>query len=166
MVSLIVAVADNGVIGAEGGMPWSLPADMKFFKATTMGKPIIMGRKTYESIGMALPGRANIVITRDEGFSAPGATVVDSVDAALKSAGTIASANESDEIMVIGGAEIYAAALPKADRIYLTEIHSEPEGDTHFPKMDKSRWTEISREDHPAEDARPAYSFVVLERAA
>ncbi|MEL0013323.1 MAG: dihydrofolate reductase, partial [Alphaproteobacteria bacterium] len=124
ILSLIVAVANNGVIGHNGDLPWRIPGDMKFFKATTMGKPIVMGRKTWESLGRALPGRENIVVTRRAGFDAPGASVVESLDAAL------AQVPDADEVMVIGGAEIYALALPHVARVYLTQVHAAPDGDT------------------------------------
>lgn len=157
-VSLIVAVAKNGVIGRDGDLPWRIPADLGFFKQTTMGKPIVMGRKTWASIGRALPGRTNIVLTRDRQFQAEGATVVADFDAALAAAG------EAAEVMVIGGAEVYAMALPHASRIYLTEVHAAPEGDTYLPEFSRDDWCETAREDHEAEGETPAFSFVTLER--
>jgi len=160
ILSLIVAVADNGVIGHNGDLPWRIPGDMKFFKATTMGKPIVMGRKTWESLGRALPGRENIVVTRSAGFDAPGASVVESLDAAL------AQVPDADEVMVIGGAEIYALALPHVARIYLTQVHAAPDGDTHFPDLQAADWRELAREDHAPEGDTPGYSFVTLERVA
>lgn len=160
ILSLIVAVADNGVIGHNGDLPWRIPGDMKFFKATTMGKPIVMGRKTWESLGRALPGRENIVVTRSAGFDAPGASVVESLDAAL------ALVSDADEVMVIGGAEIYALALPHVARIYLTQVHAAPDGDTHFPDLQAADWRELAREDHAPEGDAPGYSFVTLERVA
>lgn len=159
-LALIAAVACNGVIGHDGDMPWHLSADLRHFKATTMGKPIVMGRRTFESIGRALPGRPNIVVTRNADFTA------DDVDTApdLEGALAIAEGYGAEEIMVIGGGEIYAAALPRADRLYLTEIDMEPEGDVHFPALDRTQWREISREDHAAHGDAPAFSFVTLDR--
>lgn len=169
--ALIVAMARNRVIGRDGGLPWRLPADLERFKALTMGKPIVMGRLTHQSIGRPLPGRANIVVSRDPDFTAEGVTVVRSVDAALRHAETVAdtagaAATGPAEIMVIGGAAIYAATLARADRIYLTEIHAKVEGDTLFPAFDRADWRETERRDHPAAGDAPAHSFVVLDRIA
>lgn len=161
-LALIAAVARNGVIGRGGEMPWRIPADLRYFKATTMGKPIVMGRRTFESIGKALPGRANIVVTRTADFTASGIEVAADLDQAL----AIAVGTGADEIMVIGGGEIYAAVLPHADRLYLTEVHMDAEGDVHFPALDSAQWRELSREDHPAAGDTPAFSFVTLERIA
>jgi dihydrofolate reductase len=158
LISLIVAVAENGVIGRNGDLPWRIPADLKFFKATTMGKPIVMGRKTWDSIGRPLPGRENIVVSRQTGFDAPGACVVTDLEAALSAAGDV------PEVMVIGGAEIYKMALPHATRIYLTEVHAMPAGDTQLPAFPETEWREVAREDHEAEGDIPGYSFVTLER--
>ena len=161
VVSLIVAMAENGVIGREGSLPWHLGEDLKRFKATTMGKPILMGRKTYESIGRALPGRMNIVLTRDEKWSAPGVVAVRSVAEALALAG------EAAELMVIGGAQVYRSMLPRARRIYLTQLHAQIEGDTYFPAFDRSQWREVERDAHPADENNThPVSFVRLERAA
>ncbi len=159
-LALIAAVARNGVIGRDGDLPWHISADLKHFKATTMGKPMIMGRRTFESIGMALPGRTSIVITRNAGFAADGIEVAADLDQAL----AIAERLGADEAMVVGGGEIYAAALLRADRLYLTEVHAEAEGDVHFPPLDRSQWRETSRDDHAADGDTPAFSFVVLER--
>ncbi|MEO8374605.1 MAG: dihydrofolate reductase [Sphingomonas bacterium] len=156
MITLHLARADNGVIGRDGGLPWRLPADLKRFKAQTMGKPMIMGRKTFESFPAPLPGRRHIVLTRDSGWSAPGAEVAAGVDAAI----TLA---DGPEIAVIGGAQIFALLLPRADRIELTEVHAAPEGDAIVPAF--TGWCEIAREDRAPEGERPAYSFVTLERA-
>ena len=162
-VSLIVAMAENRVIGNAGELPWRLPADLAYFKRVTMGKPVLMGRKTWEAIGRPLPGRKNIVVTRNPAFAAEGAVVVHSLDAALDLVG---SAPGAEEVMVIGGEEIYRLALPRADRIYLTEVDLAPAGDARFPDLDPSEWQEASREDHAANGDAPAHSFVVLERVA
>lgn len=163
--SLIVAMADNRAIGLDGGMPWHISADLKYFKQVTMGAPIIMGRKTYQSIGSALPGRANIVVTRDETFTAPDADVVYSVDHAIRKARAIAEIEGGDEVFVIGGAEIYAQAMADADRIYLTRIHDEFPGDAFFPELDEGGWQEVVRETHPPEsDGGPSFSFTILDR--
>ncbi len=159
-LALIAAVARNGVIGRGGDLPWRIPADLRFFKATTMGKPMIMGRRTFESIGKALPGRTSIVVTRQADFAAEDVEVAGDLAQALK----IAADLGAEEAMVIGGGEIYAAALPRADRIYLTEVHIDAEGDVHFPPLDPAQWRELSRDDHPAEGDTPAFSFVILER--
>lgn len=158
MISLILARADNGVIGADGGLPWRLPEDLRRFKALTMGKPCLMGRKTWDSLPKKpLPGRTNIVVTR--GFAAEGAVVVHSFEEAVARA----RSENPDEIMVIGGAQIFAAALPLARRIHLTEIHTHPEGDTHFPAFDRNVWRETARDEGVAAYGL-RYSFVTLER--
>jgi len=157
-IVLVAAVADNGVIGARGRLPWHLPADLRRFKAMTMGRPVIMGRRTFDSIGRALPRRRNIVITRDRGWKASGAEVAASMDEAL------ALARDDGAVMVIGGAEVYALALPRADRIELTEVHATPEGDTYFPPIAPEEWRERRREEFPSDAGRPAYAFVTLER--
>ncbi len=144
-VSLIAAVATNGVIGRDNDMPWRLTSDLKRFKALTMGKPIVMGRKTFQSIGRALPGRLNIVITRDADFSAEGVTVVSSLEAALRVAGEAAGDAEESEIMVIGGGEIYAQAMAQARTLYVTEVQASPDGDARFPDIDPALWQEVSR---------------------
>ena len=147
MISLIVAASMNNVIGAKGDLPWRLSADLKRFKALTMGKPIVMGRKTYESIGRPLPGRQNIVITRNSDFVADGCDVVPSIEAAIEVAG------DAEEIMVIGGSHIYAAFLPRADRIYLTRVQAKLEGDAYLPHIDSGKWHEVSAEKHAADDS-------------
>src|SRR6478609_5484045 len=139
-VALIVARTRNGVIGLNNTMPWHLPEDLRYFKRVTLGKPVIMGRNTWESLGKPLPGRDNIVITRNENFHADGATVVNDLDAALLLANSLADARDTDEIMVIGGAQIYAAALPQVTRAYITEVHADIEGDTFFPGMNPLDW--------------------------
>ena len=158
MISIIVAASENNVIGREGELPWRLSDDLKYFKAITMGKPIVMGRKTWESIGRPLPGRQNIVITRQSGFEAAGCDVVSSV------AGAIAVAGDAAEIMVIGGSEIYALSLPQARRVYLTRVHAEVEGDAFFPALGEE-WRLLSDESREA-DASNEYdvSFRVYER--
>jgi dihydrofolate reductase len=159
MISLILARADNGVIGDKGGLPWRLPDDLRRFKALTIGKPIIMGRKTWESLPRKpLPGRTNIVVTRHRDFAAEGAVVVHSLEEALDRA----QQKNPVEIMVIGGAEIFAAALPRADRVHLTEIHAEPDGDVRFPAFAPQQWREIAREDRVFEGL--AHSYVTLDR--
>ena len=157
-ITLIVARAGNGVIGKDGGLPWRIPADLKRFKALTMGAPMIMGRKTFESLPGLLKGRRHIVLTRDRGWNAEGAEVARTVEEALALAG-------DGDIAVIGGAEIYRQFLPVADRIELTEVHIEARGDVVIPMPDPAQWQEVARQDHPAEGARPAYSFVTYKRA-
>lgn len=159
-ISLIAAVAANGVIGAGGTLPWHLPDDFRWFKAQTMGKPVVMGRKTWESLAGALPGRRNIVLTRDPGYVAAGATVVDSPEAAKQAAGNV------EEIMVIGGGEIYRAFMPDATRIFLTHVDAVVPGDTNFPVLSPEEWVLVSSDSHPA-DKRHAHEFEfrVYERA-
>jgi dihydrofolate reductase len=158
-ISIVVAMDTRGVIGRDNGLPWHLPADLQHFKQTTMGKPILMGRKTHESIGRPLPGRSNIVITRDSGYRAAGCVVVNSIDAALAAAG------DQDEIMVIGGADFYRQVLPRTDTIYLTRIHEAFDGDTCFPELNAADWREVERSDHTADAKNPHdYSFIRLDR--
>lgn len=158
-ISIVVAMAANRVIGRDNQLPWHLPADLKHFKQTTMGKPILMGRKTWESIGRPLPGRTNIVITRDENYDAPGCVVVHSIEAALQTAA------EQDEVMIIGGAEFYCQVLPRTDRIYLTRINEDFEGDTLFPELNSSEWQLVEQTDCDADDNNPhSYSFITLDR--
>lgn len=154
MITFILARADNGVIGRDGKLPWHLPADLKRFKALTMGRPMIMGRKTFESFPSPLPGRRHIVLTRDAAWRAEGAEVARSVDAALALTG--------DDAFVIGGAEVFALFLNRADRVELTEVHLDAEGDATVPAFEG--WREVVRADHVAEGERPAYSFVTLAR--
>lgn len=164
-LAIIVAHSSNRVIGIGNKLPWYLPEDLKYFKRITQGKPIIMGRKTFESIGRPLPGRANIVITRDQQWQAEGVRVVHGLDEAIELAGDIALIDGVEEALVIGGAEIYAQALPRVDRLYLTEVHTELEGDAWFPELDRAHWQEMLREDFPAQEPNPYdYSFVVLDR--
>lgn len=154
--SLVVAMAANRVIGRDNALPWRLPADLAHFKKVTMGHPIVMGRRTYESIGGPLPGRKNIVVTRNAAFQAPGCTVVPSLEAAWKAAG------DAEEVCVIGGTSLFAETLPIADVIHLTEVEAEVPGDTYFPAFDRGQWreTEIARQ--PA-DGRHAYPIRILE---
>ncbi len=162
-LSLAWAMAQNRVIGRNNNLPWYLPEDLKYFKRITMGKPIIMGRKTFESIGKALPGRTNIVVTRNPDYSAEGVRVVSSLDEARSLSECIVEIDGMIEAVVIGGAEIYRLAMPFADRLYLTEIHAEVDGDTYFPEFDRSSWQEVARLDFDAEGANPYdYSFIVL----
>ena len=158
-VSIIVAASENNVIGRQGDLPWRLSDDLKRFKAITMGKPIVMGRKTYESIGRPLPGRQNIVITRQQGYVAEGCDVVATVEQAVE------VANGAEEIMVIGGSEIYALFLPAAERLYLTRVHAEVDGDAFFPTPGDD-WDLVSDEPYAA-DEKNEYdvSFQVYERA-
>jgi dihydrofolate reductase len=156
-VFLVVAVADNGVIGAGGTLPWLIPADLRRFKALTMDQPMVMGRKTFESLPGLLPGRRHIVLTRDPDWSEEGAEIVHSLEDALNIA-------NSPHIAVVGGAEIYRLFLHRADRIELTEVHTRPEGDAHFPAFDRAEWRESFREHHGAEGKTPAFDFVTLLR--
>ena len=151
-ISIIAALASNNVIGKDNGLPWRLPADLQYFKRMTLDKPIIMGRKNYQSIGRPLPQRHNIIITRDPGFSAEGCTVVHSFDDALAAAG------DASEVMIIGGAEIYKIALLRASAMYLTFIEAEVAGDTYFPEWQVDAWCEVGRENYSA-DARNSYSY-------
>jgi dihydrofolate reductase len=164
-LSLFVAIAENDVIGRDNAMPWRLSEDLKYLKRMTMGKPILMGRKTWESFPKRpLPGRPNLVITRDAGYDAPGAEIFQSTDEAVARAEKLARELGVDEMMVLGGAQIYEALFARATRIYLTEVHDKPEGDTRFA-FDRTGWREVSRERHEkAEKDTSAYSFVVLER--
>ena len=165
-LSLIAAMSENGVIGKDNAMPWHISADLKNFRRLTMGKPVIMGRRTFESIGKPLPGRPNLVMSRDANYDPAGAIVCDGPASALDAASRLARDAGVDEIMVIGGAKIYAAFLPDADRLYLTRIHARIDGDARFPAFDPGDWVEISREmrDPETEDG-PRFSFVMYDRA-
>jgi dihydrofolate reductase len=156
-VSVIAAVADNNAIGLDNGLPWHLPEDLKHFRSLTMGHHIIMGRKTYESLGRLLPGRTTVIVTRQTDYCVPGALVAGSLDEAVSLCGN------DDEVFVIGGAELYKLALPAADRLYLTEVNGEFAADTFFPKYDKAAWREVARERLVSESGL-AFSFVVYER--
>ena len=163
--SAIAAMARNRVIGQDNGLPWRLPGDLKFFKATTLGKPVVMGRKTFQSIGRPLPGRPNIVVTRDPGFAAEGVHIARDIDSALDLAARLARETGAQEVMVIGGAEIYAQALPRLDRLYLTEIDAEIEGDAHFPEIEPRVWREAARTNPVLDEASGlSYSFITLHR--
>jgi dihydrofolate reductase len=162
VISLIAAMSDDRVIGIDNRLPWKLPADMRWFKKQTMGKPIVMGRKTFESFGARpLPGRTNIIVTNDRNYVAENCVVAHSVDAALAAAGDV------EEIMIIGGASFYEQLLPRADRLYLTYVHGSFDGDAWFPHFDPDEWNETSRDDRSADEKNPhPHSFVILERRA
>jgi dihydrofolate reductase len=157
MISFVVAMDENRAIGKDNTLPWHLPADLQYFKKVTMGKPIVMGRKTYESIGKPLPGRENIVVTRHLEYKAEGTTIVHSIDEVLK--------KEAEEICVIGGTEIFKMFLPVADRLYITEIHDTFDADTFFPKLNEEVWTEVSREAGTVDEKNKyPHDFVVYEK--
>lgn len=159
LLSLISAMDENRLIGQNNQLPWHMPADLAFFKRTTMGKPIIMGRKTFESIGRALPGRRNIVVTRDQNLIAEGCDLAASIDLAL------ALVADHEEVMLIGGASLYQQTMERADCLYLTLIHHSFEGDTWFPELQAGRWKQVEREDFNADDRNPfAYSYVKFIR--
>ncbi|MGD8856342.1 MAG: type 3 dihydrofolate reductase [Chloroflexota bacterium] len=159
-ISLIVAMGTNRVIGRDNRLPWRMPADMKRFREITMGKALVMGRETFDSIGKPLAGRHNIVLTRNKTYAAEGCTVAHSISEALQAAG-------EGEIMVIGGGRVYAQMLPVADRIYLTLIDAEFEGDSYFPTLDMAEWREVARELHGIDEDNPYnYAFIVLDRRA
>ena len=165
-ISMIAAMTEERVIGIKNTLPWKLPNDMKWFRQNTMGKPIVMGRRTFESIGRPLPGRTNIVISRNPRYPADGVSLVASLDEALALGRKIAAEDGASEIAVIGGAEIYALALPRADRLYLTRVHASLEGNALLPPVDWLQWREISRDHHSASGDNPYdYSFLVFDRA-
>lgn len=158
-LSLIAAMDENRVIGSDNRLPWRLPADLQHFKRLTMGKPMVMGRKTWESLPGLLPGRTHIVITANPTYQAAGCLLVHSIEQALAAAG------EVDEIMVVGGANLYRQLLPRADRLYLTLVHTRVSGDAWFPDYQADEWRETAREDHAADERNPfAYSFLTLQR--
>ena len=158
-LSIIAALSENGVIGLDNKLPWHIPADLAHFKRLTMGKPIIMGRRTWESLPGLLPHRTHIVVTRDRDYVAEGGFVVHSIAQAIDFAG------DAEEMMVVGGANLYAQILPLASRMYLTIVHDYCDGDTAFPDYEEAEWREVSREQHAADERNPhAYSFVTLER--
>jgi len=159
-LSLIAAVAQNGVIGTNNRLPWHLPADLQHFKSVTLSKPVIMGRKTFESIGRPLPGRSNIVLSRDAAWTMPGVVVAGNVDAALRLCAG------APEVMVIGGAEVYRLLLPRASTVYLTEIHAHFDGDAVFPGLQSWQWEVAERREFVAAGDQPGYAFVTLRRIA
>ena len=163
-IAMIAAMASNRVIGLDNAMPWHLPEDLRYFKATTLGKPIIMGRKTFDSLGRALPGRTNIVVSRQSGLQLPGAEVFDSIEAARDFAEQQAAIDGVDEVMVIGGETLYRQCLEDADRLYLTRIESAPDGDAWFPELDAAQWLLVSERAVAAGDGYPAHAYQVLER--
>ncbi|WP_047338065.1 MULTISPECIES: dihydrofolate reductase [Pseudomonas] len=163
-LSLIAALAQNRVIGVDNSMPWHLPGDFKFFKATTLGKPIIMGRKTWDSLGRPLPGRLNIVVSRQTGLVLEGAEVYPSLEAAVERAEEWALEQGASELMLIGGAQLYSQGLEQADRLYLTRVALSPEGDAWFPEFDEQQWKRVSEVPNPAQGDKPAYSFEVWEK--
>ncbi|HTJ57053.1 MAG TPA: dihydrofolate reductase [Devosiaceae bacterium] len=161
VVAMIAGVAENGVIGADGRIPWRIPSDMGFFKRMTMGKPIIMGRKQYESVGKPLPGRTNIVVTRQPGYQPEGVIVVNDLEAAIEHARTIAQADGASEVMIIGGGEIYSQALRYAERLYISHIALAPEGEIRFPAVDPAAWRIV---DEPAVEPSPKDEAAFLVR--
>ena len=167
ILSLIVAAAENGVVGRNNALPWHLPKDLQYFKRTTMGNPILMGRKTWESIGRPLPGRTNIVISRDPQFNAEGVRRVSNFDEALQLAEDIALIDGTEELMVIGGAQIYAEALPRAQRLYLTRVHADVDGDVYLPPVNWAQWRQLGCEFNAADGPNPYdYSFCQYERVS
>lgn len=164
-IAMIVGVAANGVIGSDQTIPWRIPSDMQFFRRTTMGKPVVMGRKQYETVGKPLPGRTNIVITRQPGYQPEGVVVVPSIDAALEQARAVAIADGVEEIMIIGGGEIYAQLMDRADRLYVSHIALSPEGDVRFPAIDPAVWQVVDSPDVvPSEKDDAAYRVNVYAR--
>ena len=158
-LAIIVAQSTNRVIGCNNQLPWRLPEDLKYFKRVTMGKPVIMGRKTFESIGRPLPGRTNIVVTRQVDWQAVGVIAANSLDEAIR----LANDESPEEVMIIGGAQIYAEALPKVDKIYLTQVHKVFDGDAWFPELPKQKWHQVSREDLCDAESGTEFSFVTVE---
>jgi len=164
-LAMIVAAAENGVIGRHNALPWRLPEDLRYFRRVTMGKPVIMGRRTFESIGRALPGRCNIVVTANRGFAAEGVRVVHGFDEALALARAVAEIDGAEEIMLIGGAQLYALGLPRVERIYLTRVRGAIPGDAFLPPVDWAQFREAAREVHGAYGDNPwDYSFLVYDR--
>jgi dihydrofolate reductase len=165
VIALVVAMAENRAIGHGGDLPWRLHSDMRYFRKITMGKPVIMGRRTFKSLPRVLDGRLNIVLSRDRGFVAPSAVMAHSLDEGLQAARASAARTGAEEIMIIGGEDVFREVLPQVGRIYLTEVHAAPHADTWFPDLDMSEWRKVFREAHeagPKDDH--AFSFVVLER--
>lgn len=165
VIALVVARGENGAIGKGGGLPWRLSTDLKQFRKVTLGKPVLMGRRTFQSLPRALDGRVNIVLSREPGFTAPGAILASSLDAGLEAAAYAAREAGVDEIMVIGGDDVFQRVMPLAGRIYLTEVHARPEADVWLRDFDLGAWREISRERHePGPKDDHPFSFVLLER--
>lgn len=165
MISIIVAVAANGVIGSGNQLPWRLPDDLKRFKALSLGKPIVMGRKTFDSIGRPLPGRLNIVISRQPGLEIPGCRVVRSIEEALAAAQS--ADPPAEEIVIVGGADIYRQILPRVQTIHLTRVHADVPGDVKFPELQEQEWREVAKEYHPADERHAhAFTFSTLQRVA
>jgi dihydrofolate reductase len=160
----LVAVADNGVIGKAGGMPWRLKADLAHFRAVSMGKPVVMGRTTYVSIGRPLTGRTNIVVSRDRALTIPGVLVAPGLPEALAAARGDALRRSADEIIIVGGADIYTQTMAIADRLEVTHVRARPDGDTFFPPVDPAVWRETARKAAPAEPGQPAFEFVTYVR--
>lgn len=166
-ISLIAAIADNGIIGRENELPWRIKSELQYFRRTTKGKPIVMGRKSFESLGKPLLDRTNIIISRNPDYAVEGCVTVTSLDEGLAIARDVATRDGVDEIFIGGGAEIYRQTIPLADFLYLTEVHLKPEGDTTFPAFARDEWREVKREFHAAQEGESAsYTITVLERAA
>jgi dihydrofolate reductase len=166
-ITLVAALAENGVIGRDNGLPWRLKSDMVHFRAITMGKPVVMGRKTFLSIGRPLPGRTTIVVSRDGAFAAPGIVVAPSMQAALTVARGDAMRRGAESIIVAGGADLYAQTMPLADRLHITYVHRAVDGDVYFPAIDRSVWQETERDEHAAAAGdEAAFAFVIYRRAA
>lgn len=160
-------MSENHVIGKNNSLPWRLPEDLKYFKRVTMGHPIVMGRKTFESIGRPLPGRLNIVVSRKNDWRFEGAVHAASLEEGLKIAEREAASKGLDQVMLVGGAQLYQQAFSRCTRLYLTQVHAQIDGDAFFPELDLSAWTELSREDHAADEKNPySYSFIVMQRKA
>jgi dihydrofolate reductase len=165
ILALVVAMGENRAIGRGGGLPWRLSSDLRYFRKITMGKPVLMGRRTFKSLPRVLDGRLNVVLSRDRGFVAPDAVMAHSLEEGLAAARASAKRTGAPEIMVIGGEDVFRAVLPQTGRIYLTEVHASPDADTWFPELDMSDWREVSREAHqPGPKDDHAFSFVVLDR--
>jgi dihydrofolate reductase len=164
-IALVVARGANNVIGVQGDLPWKLSSDLKRFKEITMGKPVIMGRKTWASIGRPLPGRPNLVVTRDANFHAQGASVWSNIDVAIAVGHAMAKSQGASEVCIIGGGELYAQTIDRADRLYITEVEASPEGDAHFPDFDPAQWYQTQREAFPAGPKDDhAFAITLLER--
>lgn len=164
-IALMVAASENGVIGRDNQLPWHLPKDLQHFKKTTLGKPVVMGRKTFDSIGRPLPGRPNVVVTRQQDYQADGVSVASSLEHGLEIAAQKAIESDSSEVMLIGGAELYRQGLPLVERVYLTKVHADIEGDAFFPTLPDSDWRCIEEEKHEACERNPfSYSFCIYER--